>query len=478
MESVAGKWSHFCPAWVSKTRPRQVTSVTHLGSRSSWQFCRVVYPGLRHAAPRRVVEDDLFEFGSEFEMDPFEVEEDEDMCGLATDTPRMALGDMFDELANKKTSPQRNPRRGVGWTSSDLGGEGLVVESFFAQEASGSSVSPAKEKSPSVLGTIQWDDLQKMHPNKIFAISIEYIVQRAPQVAKGRLTKGKVKPWRYELAMLSQNPMRELDIQMSARLRGDAYYSMVAWVSRLSGRSIRVVQNEMKDEWLVRRKWQNSDEKVKRRFHFLKVLEKEPSFQEAFPELFVKRVNGRSTTMSFLAVGERAQEPLPVTQCHGYMATYNTSLGLQDSQVLEWVQQGLRGRQLGDKLKNHDLHRAAFRRFVTFQRDLAERHRFKTWAVALEHSEHGDHPARVHLHVYAGVDIRGGHLLMGMPQTRPVSKESLEWIGCGAPWVKFTTIKRPSPSTIMLGVSTGMYYVAGAKSSNLMLEASLQPFVD
>jgi hypothetical protein len=133
---------------------------------------------------------------------------------------------------------------------------------------------------------------------------------------------------------------------------------------------------------------------------------------------------------------------------------------------------------LGDKLKNHDLHRAAFRRFVTFQRDLAERHRFKTWAVALEHSEHGDHPARVHLHVYAGVDIRGGHLLMGMPQTRPVSKESLEWIGCGAPWVKFTTIKRPSPSTIMLGVSTGMYYVAGAKSSNLMLEASLQPFVD
>jgi len=76
------------------------------------------------------------------------------------------------------------------------------------------------------------------------------------------------------------------------------------------------------------------------------------------------------------------------------------------------------------------------------------------------------------------VDIRGGHLLMGMPQTRPVSKVSLEWPGCGAPHVKYTTIKRPSPAAILLGVSTGMYYVAGAKASNLMLEASMQPFVD
>jgi len=30
----------------------------------------------------------------------------------------------------------------------------------------------------------------------------------------------------------------------------------------------------------------------------------------------------------------------------------------------------------------------------------------------------------------------------------------------------------------MAGVSSGMYYVAGAKSSNLMLEASMAPFLD
>ena len=98
--------------------------------------------------------------------------------------------------------------------------------------------------------------------------------------------------------------------------------------------------------------------------------------------------------------------------------------------------------------------------------------------MALEHSANAQTPARVHLHVYAGVDIRGGHVLMGVPLARPVSKSSLELPGCAPPHVKFTIIRRPSPATILNGVSTGMYYVAGAKKSNLMLEASMYPFLD
>ena len=422
---------------------------------------------------------DEFKFGEEFAEDLFADDEDVEMEELFLHSPRIALEDLFEELANQTTTPRRNPRRGAGWSCGDLGGDGLCLESFFEDEGTKTTAPPSADKVPVTLGTIQWDDLQAMHPNKIFAISIEYIVRRAPQVAQARRVKGgKVKPWRYELAMLAKDPMRELNFEMNARLRSDAYYTMVAWISRLSGRSIRVVKQEMVDEWIMKRKWKDTDDKVKRRFHFLREIEKEPSFQDAFPELFEKRVNGRASAMSFVAVGERAQEPLPVTQCHGYLATYNTSLGLQDSEVMEWVQQGLRGEDLAIKLKNHDLHKAAFRRFVTFHKDLADKHRFKTWAVALEHSAHANHPARVHLHVYAGVDIRGGHLFMGLPLTRPVSKVSLEWPGCGPPHVNFTRIKRPSPNNILNGVATGMYYVAGAKASNLMLEASMQPFVD
>ena len=41
--------------------------------------------------------------------------------------------------------------------------------------------------------------------------------------------------------------------------------------------------------------------------------------------------------------------------------------------------------------------------------------------------------------------------------------------------MRFTTIRRPSPSTILNGVSTGMYYVAGAKESSIMMQASMIP---
>ena len=413
---------------------------------------------------------------------PEDMEEDEDevMGGLISQAPQMFLGDLFEELANDPHSPLRQPRRSVGWSCDDLGGEGMTVESFFETETTPTTVTVETENSSPSLCTIQWDDLQTMHPNKIFAISVEYIVRRAPQLATPRRISGqKTKPpWRYQLALVAKDPFREFDIKMNARRRGDAYYTLVAWISRLSGRSVRVVKKEMNDEWLLNRKWQQTDDSVKRRFHFLREIEKEPAFQKAFPEFNEQRVNGRATSTSLVVVGERSEEPLPVTQCHGYLATYNTSLGLHDPQVLAWVQQGLRGGELGEKLKNHELHKAAFRRFVNFHKDVADKHHFRTWAVALEHSTNGDHPARVHLHVYAGVDIRGGHLMMGMPQTRPVSKSSLEWPGCKPPFVRFTTIRRPSPSTILVGVSTGMYYVAGAKASNLMLEASMAPFLD
>ena len=64
---------------------------------------------------------------------------------------------------------------------------------------------------------------------------------------------------------------------------------------------------------------------------------------------------------------------------------------------------------------------------------------------------------------------------MGAPSARPVSKSGLAFPGCEAPNVRFTIIRRPSTSTILNGVSTGMYYVAGAKESSIMMQASMIP---
>lgn len=397
-------------------------------------------------------------------------------------TPRVALADIFDALSSEKKSPFRNRKRpSVGWTCDDLGGDGLCLGDAFAVEEPESTTKspPTVTKSEGGLGSIEWNELQTMHPNKIFAISVQYIVQRAPAVMRTRRAlKRKGRDWRYELHILSKDPMRDLEYNLCARTRSRAYYMMTAWISRLSGRSIRLVRNDMADTWVQNGKWKLLDDKVKCRFVFLWQLEKVQAFQDAFPELFDRRVCGRSSQTSFGVVAAAEVDSLPVTLCYGYLATYNTNLGLRDPEILQWVQQGLRGQELADKLKERELLKDAFQSFADFHKAAAEKHGFKAWAVAMEHSANAEHPARVHLHVYAGVDIRGGHVFMGMPKPRPVSKEALQWDGCAAPFVKYTLIRRPSPATILNGVSTGMYYVAGAKKSNLLLQASMYPFQD
>ena len=253
-------------------------------------------------------------------------------------TPRVALSEIFESLAGEKTSPVRPARRSTGWSFDELGGDGLCLGDVFASESgsTGASRPLSADTLEKNLGTLQWDDLQTMHPNKIFAIAVEYIVRRAPQIATLRRCKtGKGQPWRYELAKLARDPMRGLQYSLSARARGDAYYTMTAWVSRLAGRSIRVVRSEMAEDWINKGKWKLTDDTVKCRLHFFKQLEKEPVFQDAFPELFDRRVNGRSTQSSFAVVGASAEQPLPVTQCYGYLATYNTNLGLQDSDIMQ-----------------------------------------------------------------------------------------------------------------------------------------------
>ena len=394
-----------------------------------------------------------------------------------TFTPRVALGNVFEQLAEGTSCLRTSSQEPFGWTAADKGGHGLCLADYFTEgNAESKDSQPPSSSRPTVkLGDTEWASVQTLHPNKIFCLVIEYITGRWPHCGRRRGARKKEDPWRYELARFAKDPLRTpRQSHITWRQRSDAYYSMVTWVSRLSGRGIRPVRKEMHEEWMRKGKWASLDDNVKYRFHFLKQLEKELDFQDAVPEVST-RLNGRSSSTSFAVVGSKAPEPLPVTMCYGWMGTYNTDLGLQDPEILQWVQQGLRGSVLAAKLKEHDLIKKAFNSFVSFHKDRASQYGFKTWAVALEHSMNAQHPARVHLHTYAGVDIRGGHLMMGAPLARPVSLSGLTFPGCDAPNVRFTTIRRPSPSTILNGVSTGMYYVAGAKESSIMMEASMTP---
>ena len=461
-----------------KSGVQQFHICSHLGSRCKpfWK-----HPGVPVSVPRPSMDchdDEPCESEDGSMREPMDSDEDE---GTWMYHPPIDLSSIFESLAADPASPVLPSTQAHEWAAEDLGDHGLNLADIFMsdQDKAAQNFKPSTSPDKVDLGTIQWDALQTMHPNRIFCVVIEFIHKRWPSVAVRRCSrKGKKPCLLYELAHLTKDPMRKLKLPMDWRMRSDAYYNMTAWISRLSGRGIRQVRQEMNEAWIRKGKWTQMEEMVKCRFQFLKQLEKQSKFQDAFPELFSRRPNGRSSQSSFVVEATKSVVPLPVTQCHGWLATYNTDLGLHDPEILQWVQQGLRGSELADKLKHHDLLKNAFHRFVSMHKDRAEKHDFKTWAVGLEHSRNAKHPARVHVHTYAGVDIRGGQLLMGVPQARPVSKSGLLLKGCDAPTVRFTVIRRPSPTTILNGVCHGMYYVAGAKESSLMMEASMHPIKD
>ena len=419
-------------------------------------------------------EDFFDEMNGDLDMDAENCEDDSML-------PCVNLTDIFDLLADTPVLPVANQcfTGRPGWTCDALGGDGLCLgEAFNMSTAEGSPGStPGKSADLCATDPISAAELATVHPNKVFALAIQYIHRKAPHLCQSqRSQKRKAPQWLLLLRSVIKNPLVEFTFNVSWRQRTDAYYMLTAWLSRLSGRSIREVRGAISPVYMKEGKWKHYDDKVKCRFHFLKELEKCDEFQKAFPELCETRVNGRSSQTSFAMVAASESNPVSVQLCYGYLATYNTHLGLYDPIILQWVQQGLRGPELGAKLKTRDLLKDAFPPFVEFHKELAAKFGFASWAVAMEHSENAQNPARVHLHVYAGTDIRGGFMFMGTPKPTAVLPASLNWDGCALPKVRYTIIRRPSPSTILNGVATGMYYVAGSKKSNLFLEASMYPF--
>jgi hypothetical protein len=68
-------------------------------------------------------------------------------------------------------------------------------------------------------------------------------------------------------------------------------------------------------------------------------------------------------------------------------------------------------------LKHFLLYRQCFDRFVILHKALAKNFGFDTVAASMEHSANALHPARVHLHVVVGVDIKGGDGFMVVPRS-------------------------------------------------------------
>ena len=158
----------------------------------------------------------------------------------------MNLSDSFDQLADRPVLPVSNHSLSLstGWSCDDLGGDGLCLMDAFEMHTASTSCesTPARVSSESQVEPIRFEDLPTVHPNKVFALAVQYINRKAPQLSQSqRSQKHKAPQWLLLLRSLNKDLMTDVEFNLTWRGRADAYYMMTAWMSRLCGRSIREV---------------------------------------------------------------------------------------------------------------------------------------------------------------------------------------------------------------------------------------------
>lgn len=361
--------------------------------------------------------------------------------------------------------------------------DGIGMADIFTPErgtASASKQRPLQRTPPSKLGACCWSDLIVMHPNRIFALVCEYVLPRLREpAAELKRLKKKQWCWRHWVGRLLEDPHSQTELALNARARYRARTTLLSWLARLTGQSTRDIARDLvkaQTTWYM--EWHTLPHAVKVKWALMMKLFMEQEVRDRFPELFGGSRRERISAASTVATASEEQAKPGAVTAYGFSATYNTDIGLKDSTILGWIQQGITGPALQRLLVTHPALKASFEAFREYIFGVAKRLGFATVAVAMEHSAHGNHPARVHLHAYAGVDIRGGVGWMPPPKGAVVDQSMLKWKDCAAPRVRLTLVRRPSPSMVFSAVAYGVYYVVGGKSGGLFRDATLWPFKD
>lgn len=305
--------------------------------------------------------------------------------------------------------------------------------------------------------------------DKIFLAARDAILLRVPSkrrspkriIGKGRDTAELLR------RALSLPFAEEPGPRYSWRERQQAYRRACSWVRLLGGVSSRRAREDLRDTW------RGLSPAGQYRWHLLDLALQDPKLQNCFPEMTA----GSKGLLKPDAGGSPGPQGPKQCACFGYLATYNTQLGLKDPMVVNWVNEGRCGQELRDLLSHHPPLLEAFASFVAFHERVAEQCGFKTVCVSMEHSSASPNPARVHFHAYVGTDVRGGHLLMARPKVAPISSSLLCMDEHHKPLVRFSSGKL-RPSIVYNIVAHGIYYVCGAKEGTLRTYSNVSLFKD
>ena len=146
---------------------------------------------------------------------------------------------------------------------------------------------------------------------------------------------------------------------------------------------------------------------------------------------------------------------------YGLSMCFNTDFGQKNVETVKLVQSGLRGPELRMALVKLPEYEEFFDRFYAHFEKVGRELGVPLVACGMEHSENGDHLARIHLHCFAGIDVRGG-IYGRAPEEVTVPKSCLMFEGL-RPSVGVTTSSRKRNAVIHTAVVQSYYYVAGPK---------------
>ena len=253
-------------------------------------------------------------------------------------------------------------------------------------------------------------------------------------------------------------------VRFSARHRLDGRDIYHRVVSILTGSSIRAVKQATRSFW--ENLGSHGKDSWAQLHELFKLSDVQPCAQEFLPDWSLKRRHVSDERRTRAAAADSAT-------WHGYgiSVVFNTPVGQDDVEVIRILQSGKSGQELRTELKKVPCYKVFLDACWEHFEEVGKENGFPLVACGLEHSEHGSHPARVHVHVFMGMDVRGAFFANNAPMG-VISHEKLVWGGQEPGYVRPTLVVRRTHSHIHKAVIQAYYYVAGPKSTQLLLRCS------
>lgn len=420
------------------------------------------------------------------EGEEYSPREPEEVQGLVQDDPEKMSGFCYD-------SPSKRPRldmrsmwstvsTDVGDTSGSSGvassspagrtsstGAGVDLSSVFDALADGQSM-PPKGGNP-VVFLIRPRPRENASMTEKINWAFDYALRKdQPWLNFGldsaRRIKGKRLPLGRLIGLYLVNNEYIWDIKFDWKMKRSACDAMVRWYARGYEESVHYVRKFLAEYW------NDVSPAEVTRWIFI---------QRLAAVLYTPSTSAPGKVPTRIAIPKHVEaavqngvdtNPIICTTV-GVLVTYNVKAGEQHPTVLRWIQEGLSGSDLTAKLVTLPLYQDLFKDFVDFQFAEGARVGFTHCGMVMEHSRHGKHPARVHLHAFHCPEVRWrtwDHAVKPMI----IHKGDFRWMNCH-PDLRPCIVKNRFRGAAL---GQGLYYVTGKKLGTMFRRTTLEPFVD